>query len=192
MRYSGDPIPPCLVRSSLRRHPQLLVLPVTRSRALISLNCPQEQWQPQTVTRPLVSALNVTLSRPNVRPVRSIRLGIPLILSAFLFLFVGIYALVPSCAVTQKSIMSTQINVVTPCNTWIWVRSASGQPIAGVTVYGSVGSAATDERGYACFLLKEPTAFRVDAGAFFLPQDVLLWPSETPREVRLSWVSRAN
>jgi hypothetical protein len=111
---------------------------------------------------------------------------------AFLFLLVGIYALMPTCAVTQRSVMSTQINVVAPCNTWIWVRSQSGMPIEGAAVYGAVGSAATDKGGYACFLLTEPTAFRVDAGAYFMPQDVLLWPSPEPREVRLSWVSRAN
>lgn len=114
------------------------------------------------------------------------------VLVSFVFLLLAAFALVPSCAVTQKAAMATQITVTTPCNTWIWVRSPSGRPIANVTVYGAVGSASTDEGGYACFLLTEPTVFRVDAGAFFLPQDVVLWPSEEPREVRLSWISRAN
>ena len=97
-----------------------------------------------------------------------------------------------SCAITQKSVPVTPLHVIKVCNAWVWVRTVDGRPIIGATVWGLAGTEYTDHMGYACFEIREPSKVRIEAGPNFHATDILILPNQGTREVRLSWLSRAE
>ena len=91
---------------------------------------------------------------------------------------------------TSNRVPITQINV-TPCNSWVWVRTSSGRPIVNAQVTTGEAMSITDGAGYACFMIHEPTAVRIHGGTLFQGSEFLLVPGDT-KEIRLPWMQRAN